>query len=459
MKTKYAVAVLLVTTACASKPRVQPPAPWFTTDSRLDVKAAAYQTSTMAMTNNQGLLLYSAFKPFTNPTNYRESHNLADAPAWHGALMASVALKLAVDPNPGDEANLTKLADGLLFYYTVTGKPGLVGRSYLADYTGPRLPWMEDSTSRPTKYWMQGTGGRWWRNGLAKGHLTYAVLGCGIPLILHDQGRITLSPSTVAKLKSFMLPAVQRLVDGGFRYTDHDGGFTEFGDLRPDVSFGPDWPQLKGVPNGFNRAIVLSLLACCRSSDAGLNTLYEEKSKVWASGIKLSLELAGELVRNVGHSKLGKPSFSDMQLFGMACFTIMLQEQRRDILRGIHGGMVGLWEYMRYERNPLFTLPYALVRQNEAAARVPALIEDLRAFPMPADKTGRQFTKKDTDKIQPLANRTTNSHYWKSSPFRKVTTVGPKYTHPTTGAFNLYSGQDYLLAYWLGRFVGLIPDK
>jgi len=459
MKKIMMLALVIGLTACAGKPRVQPAQQWYTTDSRLDVKADLYRTRTEAMLNNQGLLLYAAYMPFSDVTNYRESHNIADAPAWQGALMASVALKMAVASDPADEVFLAKLADGLLKYYEITGKPGLFGRSYLNDYTGPLLPWMSDEAARPTKFWMKGTGGRWWRNGLAKGHLTYGVLGCGIPIILHDQGKITLSPATRAKLVSFMVPAVKRLVDGGFRYKDHDEGFTEFGDLRPDVAFGPDWPQIPGVPNGFNRALVLAMLASCKSSDAGLAALYEEKIKDWTDGIGISLEAAGEAVKKIGHSKIGKPSYSDMQLFGISCFAIMLQENRRDPRKGIHRGLRGLWEYMRYERNPLFTLPYYMARPGEALSRMPDVEDDLRGFPLPDDKVAWEFNKKDTDKVQPLVNRTSNSHYWKSSPFRRVISVGPKILHPTTNAIRYYSGQDYLIAYWMGRYLGVIPAQ
>ena len=451
--------IALTASACASKPDVQPPSPWYKTNPRLDTKAQEYLDQTKSLMNNQGLLLYRGFKPLTNNINYRDSHNMADAPAWHGAFMMSIALKMAVNESPDDEKLLSKLADGLLTYDQVTGVPGLMGRSYLVDYTGPRLDWMATKEERPTKYWRQGPRGHWWRTGLAKGHLSWAVMGAGLPLILHKQGEISLTKETQRKLQSITTAAVNRLVAGGFRYIDHDGSYTEFGDLRPDVSFGPEWPEIQGIPNGFNRALVLAMLACCRDNSPSLNTLYEIKSKEWAPGIGTSLEIVGEIVAKAGHWKLQKPSFSDMQLFGTACFIIMLQEDRREIRKGIHRGMRGLWEYMRYERNPLFTLPYALARRHEAAARAGDIIEDLRAFPLPKDKIAREFGKKDTDKVQPLANRTTNTHYWKSSPFRKARYVGKEIRHPSTNAIQYYSGQDYLVAYWLGRFLNLVPDK
>ena len=450
------ITVLFLTlfTACSVTPNIQPTQPWYETEARLDVKAVAHFDRTVEMVNASGLLLYSAYLPFTDTINYRDSHNIADAPAWHGAFMIGLSLQMVVEK--GSEKTLTRLADGLLTYYAITDQKGLMGRSYLADYTGPRLSWMEDEEARPSKHWRQGNGGRWWRTGLAKGHLTYAVLGCGIPLILHDRGEITLSKRTRDKLTTALLPLVRRLVDGGFQYTGHDGNPTEFGDLRPDVAFGPDWPALKGLPNGFNRALVLAMLATCHGRDDALTRLYDEKALDWADGIGLSLELAGEVVDRIGHSKIGKPSYSDMQLFGVSAFAIMLHEERRDVLKGLHRGLHGLWEYMKHERNPLFTFPYYMVRPLEAQARIPEILDDLRGFPMPDTKTAWAFAKKDTDTIQPLVNRTTNSHYWKSSPFRKVISVGERGKHPKTGAINVYSGQDYLIAYWMGRYLHVI---
>lgn len=454
--------LLLALTACNVTPEVSEPNGWYVPNTHLKQKAVEHRVRSMDLINKSGLLLYSAYLPFTDETNYLDSHNIADAPAWHGALMMSIALKLAVDGSSADQDDLELLADGLLKYYEITGQPGLIGRSYLNDYTGPRLDWMSDKEARPTKYWMRGKGNRWWRNGLAKGHLSWSVMGCGLPLILERLNRIELRSSLREKLKAFMLPAVKRLVDGEFRYRDHDGGFTEFGDLRPDVSFGPDWPAIKGLPNGFNRAVVLAMLAGCVGHDAELSKLYADRSTEWADGIGSSLELMGEVIRKLGHSErktgIGKPSYSDMQLFGISCFVVMVQENRRTVLKGLHKGMVGLWEFMRYERNPLFTLPYWMARPDEAMSRYQDVERDLRDFPMPDQKIARSFKKRNSSRVQPLINRTTNTHYWKSSPFRHVVDPGEPMRHPKTGAINYFSGQDYLLAYWLGRFLNIVPE-
>ena len=117
----------------------------------------------------------------------------------------------------------------------------------------------------------------------------------------------------------------------------------------------------------------------------------------------------------------------------------------------------GLWKFMKYERNPSFTLPYYYAANGVGITYTNQIIEDLRQFPMPETKIAFMVIKKDTDKVQPLGNRTTNSHYWKSSPFRKQVSNSGKSLHPKTGAFKQYSGQDYLLAYWLGRYLNVVP--
>lgn len=465
MRTKIIIPVMLAlsTAACHGKPRTQAPAPaYYKVQPDLAQKAAAYRDSTFRQLNREGLLLYGAYLPngifpdTMDPKliqNYLDSHDIADAPAWHGALMIATALKMASNPSDNqDEAALAVLAQGLLKYYEITGKPGVFGRSYL-NVTGDRLPWMETKEERPTKYWLKGPTGKWWRNGLAKGHFTYAVLGCGIPLMLHEQGKIDLQPATKKALTDFMIPAIRRFVAGGYRIRDWDDTYTEFGDLRPNVAFGPDWPELTGVPNGFNQLIVLSILSCARSHNNVYEALYDEQAQEYQRGIGASLKAAGEAIRLVGHSRIGKPSYSDMQLIGVAAFAYMLNEKRRPYLRGVHQGMEGLWKFMKYERNPLFTLPYFLIRPKEAGPKIAHVIRDLRDFPSPADKIAREFDKEDTNKVQLLRNRTTNSHYWKSSPFRRANFAGPPILHPKTKAQKIFSGQDYLIAYWLARFV------
>jgi hypothetical protein len=455
--------ILILLAGCVGPPGVAPPVPkpWYTVNKDLAAKAASHRTSTLRMLDESGLLLYKPYLPWGDDpqgrSNYILSHDIADAPAWHGMLMQALAYEWAVTGESND-ALLRKMAGALIENFEVTGTPGLLSRSYIGNYTGERKPWMETPEERPTKFWMQDEQGRWFRNGLAKNHMNMAMCGCALPLALHRRGDIQLSSETEAALKSVLVAGVTHLAGGDWRIRDWDGRFTEFGDLRPNVTFGPTWPELKNLPNGFNQMLVLNMLRSAAYYDDDLKQIYEEVAPKWAPGIKQSLEVAGEAVKMIGHWKIGKPSYSDMQAFSTAAACFMLQEERREIVRYVTGGLHGLWEYMRWENNPPFNLAYHMARPNES--NMPAIERLLRHFPDVDGKQAYEFKKKATDKYQPIENRPPNSVYWKSSPFRLAVSVGPSIaTNPDTGDRQIFSGADYLYAYHMGRFLDAIPAR
>jgi len=425
--------------SCSTVPEVAPRKPWFRTKSDLFRKAYILEGRTLEQVDPAGLLLYCVHEPLSDWNNYLKSHDMADAPAWHGLLMAALAFEEAVSGKDRD-ADIHLLALGLKTFYSVTGVNGLLGRSMIADYKGPRRTWMETRRERPTKYWMRGPTGAWWRNGLAKGHLSMACFGCAIPLVLHQKGDIALEEETRKTLLEVLLPAVRRLVQGDFRILDWNGEATEYGNLQPQTA------------NGFNMLLTLSMLRSAAAYDVPLQLVYEEKIRAWAPRMGWSLKVLGRSIEKLGHSRFDKPSYSDMQAAALAACVLLMQEQRREYARHIRRGMTGLWTFMQYERNAPFTLCYtALIRPEAGQERMAEIYQDLRDFPV--EKRPRRTRYVDTHRIQPLANRPISSHYWKSSPYRRI--------HGKVGERKaiVYSAQDYLLAYWMGRYFDLIPER
>ena len=473
MLSGISILLLALGSGCVNVPDVAPPSPTPPINGsvgNLEAKAQSYLFATRRHVNAQGLLLYKGWNPQTWATkrqDYFDSHDVADAPAWQGRFMAALALKSAVD---GTDVNddLARLADGLLAYYDITGVSGVFGRCYLADYTGPRLPWMEDEQLRPTKWWRQEADGRWWRTGLAKNHLNGAVNGCGLPLILEHLGQIKLRDDVRQKLLDVMLPAVRRLVHNGYRIADYDGKPTEFGDLRPEVIpqeyvdlaapfvgflgdiSEEDLNNVNRPLNGFNMMLVLPMLKTCGLFDPALKAEYERVAPEWAKGIKLSLKALGFVIARVGHWKIGKPSYSDMEAVAFAATNLMLLEgEDTPVGEAARAGMRGLWDFMQYEQNPAFTFPYqGLV---DPTAPIAAEMKVLTEFPNPEQKYAISFTKVETDQVQPIRNRPPKSNYWKSSPFVRA---DPPFAPALNerGSKQYYSGQDYLIAYYLARY-------
>jgi hypothetical protein len=468
------VALVVSGVGCTNVPDLADRAPWYEVPTNtLEEKAALYRQSTTAQVNSQGLLLYTAWGPsgWNSEGNgwwdYVNSHDVADAPAWQGRFMAAVALEMAVT---GEDLNdlLLRLAEGLRVYYDITRIEGLFGRSYLADYTDEqRLPWMETQEQDPDKFWKQEADGRWWRTGLAKNHFLGACLGCGYPLALEKRGDITLRPDVRAKLLAVLLPAVRRFVENGYIIIDYDGKPTEFGDLRPNLIpkeyidviapftsiFGvteEDLEKLNKPYNGFNIVLVLSILRSAGEHDPEIMAVFEKEAKAWRSGLKDSFWVLGFAVKKVGHWVIGKPSYSDMEAVGFAAMALYLWGPDGELEKALDDGLTGLWGYMRWERNPWITLPHKFYVDAEVS--LADIEEDLRDFPLPEQKCSRASQRDDTDEVQPLCNRVTNSNYWKSSPFRRA--LPPH--DPVANAFGskyYFSGTDYLSAYWLYRYL------
>ena len=242
-----------------ASPKTAPRTPWFTTDPNLMTKEMIIEANIQNHITPAGLLLYTAVFPWSDQNKYLFSHDVADLPAWQGYLMAAYAFKEAVTGQDQD-LQILRLTKGLLKYYEVTGIPGLLGRSAMPDYTGPRLPWMSDETDRPTRFWMQGPQGQWWRNGVAKDHFNLAVFGVAIPLALERLGRIQLAPETKQALLDFLMPLVRRFVQNGFEIADWNGKTTEFGNLSPQIA------------NGFNQLLSLHILVTAAYFD---NKIYK----------------------------------------------------------------------------------------------------------------------------------------------------------------------------------------
>ena len=443
------LAGLVLLAGCAGTPKTAPRSPWYETESDLKIKAKILEKDTWQRhVDPSGILMYQTF-PNDEGTDidFLRSHNNADTAAWQGCLMAAYAFQEAATGEDTDE-KLALLADGFLSWYRATGVSGLLGRSFIPNYSGPHLPWMELEDQDPTKYWLQGPTGEWWRNGMAKNHMNLAMFGCAIPLMLHEKGDITLEQTTKQKLIDILVPAVTRLVANDYHIVDYDGKPTEFGDLSPDIPY----VGLVDI-NGFNMMISLHLLRSAGTYDENLMEEYERKVKSWAPKIGLSMEILGELLKDIGHYNIGKPSYSDMSAFALAGYSLLSLETRREYTKHINRGLTGLWEVVKYERNPAYNIVYASVVRNgpKELARVAATLEDWRDFP--ASKQFHLGSEKETDMTQPLANRKVNSHYLKDDPNERAVMPQIPVEH------SYYSAQDYLLIYYMARYHSLFPER
>jgi|GEM_PF-1148022 len=394
--------------------------------------------------NRQGYLLYQSYLPFSvnvNDPNYQLSHNSADLPAWHGYWMAALAMKLAVEgPSQEVEDLLHGAVKGLWTNFEATGVAGLLARAYL-EYDGDvPLPWMATKETDPTKYWQKGENGFWFRNGVAKDHYSGAIFGLATIIALENRGAISVDPDTRMLVHQTLLDLGHYLIDNKYRIIDANGNVTEFGRLD-------DW-----AVNGFDG---LQLLAMLRAGKAiGDEKCDEEYRRLIFFGasrtIATTLGALGDFYARVGREN-AFGHFSDDQAIYTNAFALFLNADQKDeeVIEDVQYALEKMWQFLRYSLKSYMTFIQSLFSGVSNRERRRALII---LWLFPDDKRAiSDLELEDTHSVQPIPNQRINSHYWKTDYFRKASLTA------ASGRIDVeYSGQDYLIAYWMGRYFGLI---
>jgi hypothetical protein len=363
-------------------------------------------------------------------------------PAWHGHWIGALALKLAVEPSSKVELLLHQALEGLQTNFKATGVTGLLARAYLEYEGDERLSWMVTEEQNPTRFWQQGRHGFWFRNGVAKGHYSGAVLGLATVIGLETRGAISPDPSTSTLARQTLIELAHYLIDNKYRVVDANGEVTEFGELN-------DWRY-----NGFS---ALQLLAMLRVGKAiGDDKCTREYDRLTASRagsvVATTLGGLGEVYARVGRHKFGH--FSDDQAIYTNAFVLFLNSDDGDkaALQDVGSALHKLWKFLRYSRKSYMTFIQALMVKVSKKEADQAL-KTLRMFP-DDKRLISNLEAQDTEKVQPIANQRINSHYWKTDYFRKATLTD------ASEKMNIeHSGQDYLFVYWIGRYFGFISEE
>jgi hypothetical protein len=392
--------------------------------------------------NRYGYLLYRSFLPLSKRNNYQRSHNSADLPAWHGHWMAALAMKLALEPSEEVEELLRGAVTGLRKNFRATGIRGLLGRSYLKYSGDDPLPWMVTEEERPTRFWQKGENGFWFRNGVSKSHYGGAVFGLGTVVALDNGGAISLEPGTRGSVDKTLKEIAHYLIDNDYRIVDANGEVTEFGRLD-------DWRL-----NGFDGLQILAMLrACAATGSEKCAREYARLVEADASKtIEKTLGALGDLYAYFGRENFDH--FGDDEAIYTNAFTLYINSDEGDwrVVRHVRRTLEKMWQFLRYSRKSYMTFVQDVLVGVSEEEREEAL-DTLRMFPA-SKRVIFDLALEDTDEVQPIANQAISSHYWKSNYFRRATRTASSKPKKVE-----YSGQDYLSAYWMGRFFDLISEE
>lgn len=368
----------------------------------------------------------------------------ADQVAWTGALLGAECERWAATKDPAALARVGTLLHGLETLAAVTGEPGLLARFACPSGFLRHEPWPGD--------WHDGGPGfdGWrWRGDLSKDQLAGLAYGLGAVVDLVEE------PACRARAARLLGAVADRLLGRGGIYEDAGDAPTTFGDVRP---------RLAGLPVGVNAAVTLGI------ADAAARATGEPRHRRRFEGLVAAG--ACEAVPYATIRVFGKENFNNPNMTALALASVLRSPvppgdaARARFRAAAATTMERLLRLHRGEGNA-FWIAVALPGGREAGATARDL-RDARAqlarFPVdlverPADHRGRSglarsgwSSKRGRAQFRlplPVDALGAGSFCWKSNPFEVL-------QNPAADGRSVYSGVDFLAAYWPLRRLGAV---
>jgi hypothetical protein len=365
--------------------------------------------------------------------------------AWSGALLGAECERWGATRDPAALDRVRTLLEGLHVLTAVTGERGLWARYACPRAEEHREPWPAD--------WHDGGPGweDWrWRGDLSKDQVAGLVYGLAAVQDLVED------PFARARSARMLGDLADRLLGRGGIYEDAGGRPTTYGDVRPSA-----W----GLPVGVNAAVALGV------AEAAARATGEPRHARFLAGLLEAGACASLRVPTI--RVLGKENFNNPNMVAMALASVLRRPPppgdaaRARLRAAAEGSMARILELHRGEANAFWTAVAAPA--GEAAGVTPRDLRDARAAVVlygddlrgrPVDHSARTDLPRATFASKrgraqfsvplPPDERGAGSFVWKSNPFEVVQDPGGP-----GGA--VYSGADFLVAYWPLRRLGHLP--
>ncbi len=406
-----------------------------------------------------------------NLENVERWYHTENTILWSGIYLASQALRYAVTRDPETVENAKRILLGLLDLTRVTGVSGLYGRC-LAKPGVPYPPVAEDHpgwTDSPA----EGYEGWRFRNDVSKDGYDGLMMGYALALEHFEDARL------LSDIRARVAEIAKHIVDNGLRIVDVSGEVTEHGRLYQ--SAGDDFP-------GFNALLATSWLkiAALAGNDAELDDIY----------YRCLMRVRGDTAGCPEFDRVDLGPYIDsmetmLYLFQAGCqqnydnfdmcYQAMYPLARLEDDPALKARLVNIarnemfhTENEEYQSvapigNAFFTFAYAAIvdgKPGEDAVlddAVEAAVCKLMEFP--EEKFVRQIPEGEQEEVCksrlanpvaaetiPLSEYPFDNYLWRLD-FFEINT-----REVAENRRMIYSPEDYLLAYWMGRYHGLIPE-
>jgi len=388
---------------------------------------------------------------------------------WTAIYLASQSFRFAVTGEQEAADNAAVAVQGLHDLTLVTGRPGLYGRAYQR----PDFEYSSDAAG--ANHWVesqaQGYEGWWFNDDVSKDTMDGIMFGYAVALeFLEDQ-------SVKQMIRQDVLGFVEPFVEEGLRIIDHTGEVTEHGRLY--YSAIDDFP-------GFNALLSMSWVktAVEAGGDADLKHFYEDcllRLGDWSDCPVLDAMDIGSYMDAFDeflymYRPDCKTSFDNIDMVFHAIYPLLRREENPEVRKRLMAKLhKGIWEPVEpglapplYEStHALYIFLYGALAappQDDAVFR--QAIEDsvctlYRLEPMRFDKTIHKGTQEgvcinrmgrpNAAEVIPLEERFYDNYVWRLDPYEI-----PREHDAVKGLLN--SPEDFLLAYWVGRYNGYVTE-
>lgn len=483
MRLKEILGILLVPLAACSasggEENPPPPEPFPQCDAdptKLVERAADYDQIARTLHIQPGQnLLHSAY--FQEDLATFDRVRLSDNSGfWTATYVASQAYRYKVTGEAEALENLKRTLQGMLDLMRITGVPGLFARSYV-NLDLPGFPTEQNLLDQyPTcdlsvahcKRWNKVEDGPYanhmFKNDVSRDEYAGHLFAVGVAGRLIDDAEVQEMATTIAT------EVALHLMDNEMQFKDIDGITTTFGYMSPAA--------LSGFP-GFNAVQTLQWVAAAAnlSDDARIESFYRncmlhEDLTACAQPDLATDKPYQEHLQTMGLDLDCKTNWNNHNMANLAMFDLIRTEKDDSTRRAFQRILESqIWapddpRPMKDQKNSLYTFFHEINKNPLVYERDEAAIEEsicvMKKFPEIKYQHAVDHSefvevcrgRKDwamTGTLIPIEQRQTDNFTWTRNPYRIRDTAPEDRTY-------IESPEDFLLAYWLGRFHGFIDE-
>lgn len=380
----------------------------------------------------EGLLAYqvdSRYEEDARPTAF------ADMAIWTGCYLAAEAFRYKATGEKEALARIEKLASAIDLLVNASAKPGLLARAVREKGSFPLEPEWHPSPYDPKLLWL---------GDVSTDQVDGVLFGAGAAYDAVED------PTIKQMISGWVEAIVDNILNAGMIIEDVDGKQTKHGDLTCGL-----------LSENLNCLIALSGLKVAHhlTGEIRFERAYHELvRKGYAKKAVSARDPWWEAFTGVNHS--------DNNLAFLAYYNLIRYERDETLLDIYHRSLRRAWSVVRHDRNPFFTYLYHAIAppSTKEIAALDEAMDTLIRYPLDPmqrdvahekDVSCVSFFRDGSDRRQacsplPIDRRSPGPMEWNENPSRlEFSDFGPQ----------VYSGLDYLLAYWLGRAHGFVSKS